>query len=193
MTERVPYTPKWLDKGPAKKRPRYLLRLATVLERDEFDAELDAMGCAEVHAFQMRDVAIEGIRALVEADDADELVQLVESEYAGEELTPAEKSQAKEVIEVLEKHWPDYQALRERTARRDRILPGLAFAWWVDGWENVAGADGSALEYARGAKGEIPDELLRALAPVERRAVGIEAYRLQYGRSEAKNSAPPLN
>ena len=188
MTERISFTPSWLDKAEAPDKPVYFLRLGSVIERDEFDAMMDGRYRAgEVHRFQLRDIAIAGVRALVDPDDADALVQLIESEYGGEKLPPAEAAQVKEISDVLAKHWPDYAAAREIEARRNKLLPTLAFMQWCDGWENVADTKGKPLEYARTDKGEIPGDVLRRLVPVQLRVVGIESYSLQFGESDAKN------
>lgn len=188
MIGTLAFTPSWLRKGKKEKWPVYHLRPGDLLERDEFEAEMEGRHRAgEVMAFQMRDAAIEGISALVEGNDGEALKDVIHAEFSGETLSPAEKARAAEVTDILAEHWPDYRFLLEQQARRNRILPTLAFRRWCDGWERVKGADGELLEFERGRLGEIPESVMVKLAPPELRIAGLEAYALQYGRNQSKN------
>ena len=185
--ERTTFTPKWLvNEAEPDKSPRFFITLATILDRDQFDAELDGVYRAgEVPAFQLRDVAIAGLNALL-GEDAPELVGLVLSQYGGEALPPDEMARLKAAFDVLAVHWPEYRAAREQEARRNRVLPTLSFVRWCEGWENVQDKDGTPIEYAR-EKGVIPDAVLRRINPLVLRAVGVEAYRVQFGMAMAGN------
>ena len=185
--ERITFTPKWLvnEEEPGK-QPRFFLTLATIIDRDQFDAELDGVyRAAEVPNFQLRDIAIEGLNALL-GDDAPDLVGLVLAQYGGEVLPADEMAKLKAAFDILAQHWPEYRAAREQEARRNRALPTLAFIRWCEGWENLTDKDGKPVEYAR-EKGTIPDDLLRRVNPLIMRSVGLEAYRVQYGLSMAGN------
>lgn len=201
MITRQEFTPSWARKGKKDARPVYYLRPATVLDRDEFEAELSGRYRAgQVAPHQYRDIAIDGIRALVQGEDADKLVELVQSVHSARQdalaagrmpddaaLSPAERAEMKAVEDILTKHWPDYQAAVEQEAKRNQVLPTLAFMRWCDGWKNVTGEDGKPVDYERDPLGEIPEDVLRRLPRIAMRAAGLEAYYLQYGRGEAKN------
>ncbi len=185
--DRITFTPTWLvDKDEPGKSPRFFLKLASILDRDQFDAELDGVHrAAEVASFQLRDIAIEGLTALL-GEEAADLVGLVLAQYGGETLPSDEMARLKTVFDILSEHWPEYRAAREQEARRNRILPTLAFVRWCDGWENLTDKDGKAIEYAR-EKAAIPDGTLRRISPIVLRAVGLEAYRVQFGQGTAGN------
>lgn len=185
--ERITFTPKWLvNEAEPDKSPKFFVKLASILDRDQFDAELDGVHrAAEVPSFRLRDIAIEGLNALL-GDEAADLGALVLAQYGGEQLPPDEVARLKTVFDILAEHWPEYRAAREQEARRNRILPTLAFVRWCDGWENLTDKDDAPVDYARD-KGAIPDAVLRRISPIVLRAVGVEAYRVQFGQGTAGN------
>lgn len=203
MIEPIRFTPPWLvpaapagggKKGSGKIAPVpvFLLKAGTILERDQFEAELEGRHAAGmVLSFHLLEAAVGGLRALLGKEDAAEIEDLLRSDYsaaAGDgSLSPQERAKVKGATEILAKHWPDYSALVEQEARRSQILPTLAFVQWCSGWENVTDQDGAPVEYARGATGEIDDALLRRVPFTMIRSAGMAAYGLQYGRSQAKN------
>ena len=196
MIERQSWSPQWVKKEKGKALPVFFLRPGTVLERDEFEAELEGRyGAAGVLPFQLREIAREGIKALAASpDDAETMIELIERDYAietgqdgAEPLTVKDKARLKDVTEILQKHWPDYRAAREQNSRHNNYLPTLAFMRWCDGWENVTDRDGETVAYERDDRGDIPDAVLRRVPAIMMRGAGFEAYQLQYGRAQAKN------
>jgi len=187
--EKISFTPEWLKPKAgeaADSVPVFQIALATVIERDQFDAELEGTYRAgEIARFQLRDVAIEGIEALL-GEDGGELVALLQSQYAGEDMSPIEEAKLKTATDILAESWPDYAAAREQEARRNRILPTLAFVRWCHGWDNLSDVHGEPLAYER-VKNTIPDAVLRRVPPIMIRSVGVEAYRQQYGQGQAGN------
>ncbi|HUD30417.1 MAG TPA: hypothetical protein VMQ93_16225 [Novosphingobium sp.] len=166
--------------------PRFFIKLASIIERDQFDAEMEGTyRAAEIAPFQLRDIAVEGLTALLE-DEAGELIDLINAEYGGEKLEAKEGAKLKAAIDVLAELWPAYRTAREQEARRARMVPTLAFMRWCDGWEGLSDRKGVAVEYAR-EKGVIPDEILRRIDPLVIRVVGLEAYSTQYGQGQAGN------
>lgn len=182
-------------KKPAS--PRFRIRMASLLERGEFDAELDGRHSASpVPAFIMLETAIAGVRALLEEGDAAEVEELLRSFHdqagvgeGGEASEPStqERQQVAEVQDVLTKSWPDYRQLVEQNARYRQLMPLLAFQRFVDGWENVTGTDGKPVEYERDKAGNIPDAILRRIHPALLYAAGNRAYNFQYAVGEEKN------
>lgn len=205
MQTRVSYTPPWLraradtagEKSATKtgakagsrkkKEPVFHLRFGDILERSAFEAEIEGVHRAgEVPRFLLLEAAVAGVRKLLpEGEDRDHLIELLESDERSED--PAEDAQRKQAHEILSKHWPTYKALIEQEARRNALLPTLAFLTFVDGWDNVTDRQGKPLPFARDENGEMQRELAGALDPLIVRSVGVQAYNLQYGRGEAKN------
>lgn len=181
-------------KGKKSASPRFRIRMASLLERGEFDAELDGRHSASpVPAFIMLETAIAGVRALLEEDDAAEIEELLRAfhdpaaEGESGEVSPRQRQQVAEVQDVLAKSWPDYRQLVEQNARYRQLMPLLAFQRFVDGWENVTGTDGKPVEYERDKSGNIPDTVLRRIHPALLYAAGNRAYNFQYAAGEEKN------
>lgn len=195
MQDHVWYRPG--DKPDGKKkdtRPGFKIRMASLIERGEFDAELDGRhSAAAVPNFVMLETAIAGVGALLEGDEAEEISQLLRSfhsdagdgERAGASAT--ERAQIAQVEDVLKKSWPAYRQLIEQSARYRNLMPLLAFQRFVDGFENVTGTDGKPVEFERDASGQIPDTVLRRIHPALLYAVGNRAYSFQYSVGEEKN------
>ncbi|MEQ5789082.1 hypothetical protein J3454_14390 [Erythrobacter sp. NFXS35] len=181
-----------------QKGPGFRIRMASLIERGEFDAELDGRhSAASVPNFVMLETAIAGVGALLEGDEAEEITQLLRSfhseagakddggERAGASAT--ERAQIAQVEDVLKKSWPAYRQLIEQSARYRNLMPLLAFQRFVDGFENVTGTDGKLVEFERDANGQIPDTVLRRIHPALLYAVGNRAYSFQYSVGEEKN------
>jgi hypothetical protein len=185
---RVGETPK---EGEKDARPAFKIRMASLIERGEFDAELEGRHqAANVPAFIMLDTAIAGVRALA-GDEAGELEELLrgfhgdgaEAPEAGEE----ERQQLVAIEAILKKSWPAYRQLVEQNARYRNLMPLLAFQRFVDDWQNITGTDGKPVKFTRDADGTIPDSALRRIHPALLYAAGNRAYSFQYGAGEEKN------
>lgn len=181
------------EKG-ADKRPGFKIRMASLIERGAFDAELEGRhGAAPVPPFIMLDTAIAGVNALLDEGEAAELGDLLRSFHgdAGQdraEISAAERAQVAEIEAVLARSWPAYRQLVEQSARWRNLMPVLALQTFVEGWENVSAIDdGTPLAFERGKDGLIPDTVLRRLHPALIHAVGNRAYNFQYGVGEEKN------
>lgn len=182
---RAPYIPAWLAEEASP--PKFHIRAGSIMERDEFEGQLEGEDAGAVYPFQMQQAAIEGLTALLSEDEAAGLVELVRADMGGEDLSPADRAKLKTTADLLTKHWPEYRELRQREARRNNLLRTLAFMRWCDGWENVTDDAGQPVAYERDRLGVIPDEVLRRIPFLLLRAAGWEAYARQYGRIEAKN------
>lgn len=195
MQDHVWYRPG--DKPEGKKkdtRPGFRIRMASLIERGEFDAELEGRhGAAAVPRFIMLDTAIAGVNALLEGEEAAEITELLRSFHGeagdGEKVgaSAADQAQIAAVEDVLKKSWPPYRQLIEQSARYRNLMPLLAFQRFVDGWENVTGTDGKPVEFARDRDGLIPDTVLRRIHPSLVYAAGNRAYSFQYAVGEEKN------
>lgn len=196
MIETKKWSPGWVKKEKGVKVPVFHLRPGTVLERDEFEGDLEGRhNAGGVALYVIREIAREGITALADSpDDAETMIALVEQDHdlqtkkdGAEPMDAKAKAQLREVFDILQKHWPDYRDAVAQNARHNNLLPTLAFMRWCDGWENLTDADGEPVEYSRNARGEIPDDVLRRIPALMLRAAGLEAYQVQYGRGQAKN------
>lgn len=203
MFDDTPFTPKWLQTGEPETWPSLRFQMASLLERDQFEAELEGRYRAgQVYSFQLLEIAVTGIRALMPGDDGEALIELVRADYAAQlgdgkaivdALSPMEKTQVNAATDVLAEHWPEYRVAVEQETRRTAILPTLAFMRWCIGWERLTDDQGVEIAYSRDARGDMPEAALRRIPRLVLRAAGIEAYQRQYGRGAAKNSAPPSN
>ncbi|MBD3762433.1 hypothetical protein [Rhizorhabdus sp.] len=175
-------------------RPGFRIRMASLMERGEFDAELEGRHqAAPVPAFVMLDTAIAGVHALLEQGEAAELEELLRSFHgdAGNpergEVSKEERAQIAEIEAVLAKSWPPYRQLVEQNARYRNLMPLLAFQRFVDDFENVTGTDSKPVAFERDKAGNIPDAVLRRIHPALIYAAGNRAYNFQYAAGEEKN------
>jgi hypothetical protein len=189
----TPYVPPWLR--DRKNPPTFHLRTASTLERDAFEAELEGVhNAGAVYDVVVREITMAGVRALAEEDDQGRLIDLLDQEAAldkGEELAPEEVALLRGLREVLSLHWPEYRTVQAQISRRNKLLPTLSFMTFCTGWTNVTGNDGKPLEFATNALGEIDEDVLRKVPHIMLHVTGMEAYAMQYGSGEAKNSGPP--
>lgn len=182
------------EDGEKDTRPGFRIRMASLVERGEFDAELEGRhGASPVPPFVMLDTAIAGVHALLGGEDAAQLEELLRSfhgDAASEdraEVSKEERAQLAEIEAVLAKSWPAYRQLVERNARYRNLMPLLAFQRFIDDWANIEGIDGKPVPYERDKSGLIPDAILRRIHPALIFAAGNRAYNFQYGVGEEKN------
>lgn len=177
-----------------KKLPGFRIRMASLIERGEFDAELEGRHDAgAVPTFIMLETAIAGVRALLKADEAAEIEDLLRSFHSDggdsdkEPPGETERQQVAEIEAILKKSWPAYRQLCEQNARYRNIMPLLAFRRFVDEFENVSDVDGEPLSFERDKSGLVAESVLRRLHPALIYAVGSRAYSFQYAAGEEKN------
>lgn len=189
------FTPPWLRDQPNP--PAFALRAGSIIDRDMFEARLDGeFGARVIYDFQEKAIIKEGIAALAPEGDRDELIALVETHYSSDpesQLSDVERARFQEVLDIMAQHWPDYRACRTQAARRENILPTLAFMTFCVDWRNVQSVrTGEIVPFAKNAQGEIEPELLIEIPGLMLKAAGQEAYRMLWGQAERKNSVPPL-
>lgn len=189
-TEAERFTPSWRE-GEAD-APVYLIRAGGVIERDALEAELAGTYRApKAHLPEIRQARREGVlRLLADDPELDRVIELIDRETAdGEDPDPPSPEDQRlltEIHAILAEHWPDYRDLMGQIARRQELLPTLAFRRFVVGWENVSAP------FTRDRQGMVSDASLRALDPLEMKVAGLRAYTRLYPETDAeKNSAPP--
>lgn len=177
------YTPPWHRNE--EKAPVYLLRAGTVIEREQLEAELaGALLAGPVWPWELQEAVLAGFRELG-GEDAEALIALAEADQAGALESDAEKRQLAEALEILAQYWPPYRRLREQQARRNALIPAIAFRHFCVGWENIDPP------FKRGFDQKLTAEAMGLVDPLDLRAAGMRAYNLQYGGGEEKNSDAP--
>lgn len=178
------------EEGAQDTRPGFRIRMASLIERGVFDAELEGRHQASpVPAFVMLDTAIAGVHALAgdEAAELEELLRGFHGDDTRSEVTPEERAQIAEIEVILAKSWPAYRQLVEQNARYRNLMPLLAFQRFIDDFDKVTGTDGKPVEFERDKSGAIPDSVLRRIHPALIYAAGNRAYNFQYAAGEEKN------
>jgi hypothetical protein len=176
----------WLSPLSQPGKPRtFYLRAGSIRERAFLEAEL-AGDCraGEVYDFQLGAAFAAGVRHLLpdDPDGAEQLIQLEETRRSGEALPPEELQQLSQAEGVLAEHWPAYQELRGRAARRAQLLPLVSFRRFCTGWE---GED--LPPFAAGMDGMVSEAAMEGLGSLEIRTAGAMAYMLLYGGAVAKD------
>ncbi len=186
-----PWSPPWDPKTA------FMVRAADVLERGEFEAELASFGAGRIFPFQIEQAFMEGVEALL-ADHPADIERIREVQAAFEALEPGQKLPAEEqgliegAREAVRAHWPAFRALIAQEAKRQEIMPTLAFRRFCTGWEG-GNIDGSPLpEYRAGIDRLILLDTMKAVDPILIRLVGLHAHNLMWATGDAKNSAAPL-
>jgi hypothetical protein len=175
-----------------------MLRAGDVVERGEFEAAVAEMRAGRVFDFQTEEAFLDGVRTLL-ADDPEGVERIEQAlaaeKEAAEAAGPGNKPQlAAEDRALLEQsraavleHWPPYSTLVGRMARRNELLPTLAFQWFCTGW---SGKD--LPEFKKGIDGRVTIAALSKIPALTLRVAGMQAYQMQYATGFEKNSAPPL-
>ncbi|WP_010218848.1 hypothetical protein [Sphingomonas sp. PAMC 26621] len=192
-TETVPFTPAWLEGKP--NAPVFNLRAASVIERGQMEAELAGPHRAgRILGYELMIAIRSGIATLLADDpELDRVQGLIEAEAANEtdDFTEEDKRVLVEMRAVLAEHWPEYRDLVAQLERRNQIAPIVALRRFCTGWDNVVTDAGDPVPYARGRDGQITEESLAKLQPLELLVAGNRAYSLQYGADQAGNSPRP--
>ncbi|OJU22702.1 MAG: hypothetical protein BGN95_03805 [Sphingomonas sp. 66-10] len=192
-TEAERFTPPWRETDA--KKPVYLIRAGSLIERSQIEAELSGVyDAGRVYSFELRQAMKDGILHLLADDpEIDRVIELVDRDADaraedGEtpELPPEDERLLADISNILRQHWRAYGDLVAQIERRREIAPILAFQRFVVGWENLP------VPFARDRQGRIPESSLIKLDPIEMKAVGNRAYALLYPELDAeKNSAAP--
>lgn len=191
MNVAASWSPPWLDGGDSA--PVYHWRHGSVMERNLLEAEAAGRyGAGEIPAWSMHQAFADGIARLLPDDpDAGRLTEISQAEMRREPVEEADKALLDRARRTLAEHWPPYGALVEQQARRDAIIPTLAFRRFVTGWANVTDANGQPVVMARGPDQCLSDDVLALIEPWHVLVLGLNIYNSLYARGAEKNSAPP--
>ena len=178
----IRWSPEWVI---GDDKPVFLLRAGNVLEREMMEAELAGVHMAgEVRAYELREAIVSGFRALA-GDAADELVALTVAQFGGEPLDALDQAKLAETLTQLAQHWPPYKLLLAQQHRRNAMIPIVAFRRFCCGWENVA------VPFGKGADGLVDLGPLSAIDGLVLKLAGLEAWNMQHGGGQRKNSDAP--
>lgn len=183
------FTPEWREEGA--KAPTFLLRAGDIFEREMLEAELAGPYRApRVMSWELSAAFVDGVRGLLaDSPDADRIVELASAE--DEDLPMADRQLLAEVANILMQHWPEYRELRSSIARRQSILPALAFRTFCVGWEGVHDRSENDLPFQCEADGMVSRKLMGQLIPIDMRLAGLRAYGLLYANEHVGNSERP--
>lgn len=185
------WQPPWAS-GPDD--PVYFYRIASLTDRDLFEAEAVRYGAARVFPWDLSAKFAEGLAALL-PDNPDDVARLTELQGRvgnGETLGALEQSELDKVSLALGQYWPPFGQLVDQAARRDALMPMLAVRRFLISIDGMVDAEGNALVLKRGLDGLVIEEQLSGIEPVVLRLLGLEIYASLYARGAEKNSEPPL-
>jgi len=169
----------------------FMIRPGDMIDRGKVEAALAEQAAEAVFDFQLAATFEEAVNELL-SDNPDEAGQLLAIAAAEAALEPGEKLPANEAAalsearEAVRGSWPAYRALMAQAARRNELLPTVAFQRFVTGWQ---GED--LPEFRKGIDGLLTLGVMSQFPPIVIRAVGFRAYQALYATGEVKNSAPP--
>lgn len=167
----------------------FLIRVADVLERGAFEAELAGRhGAGKVWPFELKEAADRGLRELLRDAPAmlDRALELCRACHAFELEVGADRETWAGIEGALRAMGGEYAELSARAQRRAELLPTVAAARFLAGWENVASvADGEPLAFRTGSDGRVDLEVLGEVEAMLLQSAGMRAYELQYLRRAA--------
>lgn len=186
-TQSIPYRAPWREDDP--EAPVFSLRAPSVIERGMMEAELAAPPhrAAQVRSWDLTDAIRKGVQKLFDGDeDQGRILDLLDVEDVAD-LTEDDTFLLNEVRKVLAEHWPPYMDLLAQAARREAIAPIVALRRFCTGIE------GGGVTFSKGRDGQVSEQTLGQLQPMEIVAAGSRAYALAYGvgAGTEKNSEQP--
>ena len=176
---------------PWDKDVTFMIRPGDLMDRGELESVLADLSASPVYDFQLAAAFEEGVRVLLaEApEDAERLLEIAAADEAlelEEKLAPEEAAALSDAREAVRKAWPAYRHLLAQAARRNELLPTIAFQKFVTGWQGNDMPD-----FRKGIDGLLSLDVMGDIAPIAIRAVGFRAYQALYAASSAKNFVPP--
>lgn len=171
----------------------FMIRAGDVIERGEFEAELAANGAPRVYDFQLREVFVGGVKALLgdSPEDAARIEEIADADAALEnddKIDPADEALLTSAREQVQAHWPPYRAMIAAAARRQELIPVLAFQRFCTGWTG----DDELPAYRKAADGALSLEVVGEMPALVLRVIGMKAYQMLHATADASNSAPRL-
>lgn len=167
--------------------PVYLIGVASVYGRAEFRSRMAELGLSCPSDEETREALIDGIRAVCEEDQQDQLIAIVEetAAYDGKPLPEELDALYRKIERQIRPHYGPYGELVGARTRFFEMLPILACKFFLKGAENA----GVELTFKNGL---LSDESLTALDPDHVTGIGWQAHILMHvGGEQEKNSASP--
>lgn len=170
-------------------KTHFMLRAGDVIERGEFEAGLAEMDAGQVWDWQLEEVFHQGVMALL-PDNPEEVERIREISTAincGEKVSREDQALIDSAKEAVRRAWPAYRSLLAQAARRNELIPTLAFQWFVSGWEGP-----NLPEHRTGIDGRLDISVMKAITPMVVRLAGTAAYQLLYATNAEDFFARPL-
>ncbi|MCP3732010.1 hypothetical protein M9978_16415 [Sphingomonas sp. MG17] len=169
----------------------FWLRAGDVIERSEFEAELAEYRAPRVFDFQLSEALMAGVAELLkdDPDDIERIREIAAALESGDDVDAADRALFSGVQEAVAQHWPAYRTLIGQAARRNELIPTLAFRRFCTGWEG----DGLPL-HQKGPDGLLTLAAMDKLEPLLIRLAGMRAYQALYATDDSGNSvllSPP--
>jgi len=164
----------------------FWLRAGDVIERSEFEAELAEYRAPRVFDFQLSEALMSGVAELLKdtPDDIERIREISAAVETGDEVSAADRALLSAVQETVAQHWPAYRSLIGQAARRNELIPTLAFRRFCTSWE---GKD--LPSYQKGPDGLLTLASMNDVEPLLIRLAGMRAYQALYATDDAGNSA----
>lgn len=167
----------------------FMLRAGDVIERGELEADLAEHRAGRVFDFQLTEAFESGCDALLDGrpEDMERIREAVAAEQDGETLSKEDAAGLALAREAVQSSWPPYRTLTAQAARRNELVPTLAFQRFCTGWAGEGLPD-----FEKSPDGLVSLEVMGRIEPVLLRMAGMRAYQMLYSTGEEKNSEPPL-
>lgn len=176
-----------------KDPPKFILRAGGVIERGMMEGELAGppYRAGDVYPWEKTAALRSGVETLLAGDEgASELIDLIAAAAQGgeSELSAADKQKLADMRAIMTEHWPPYAELIAREERRRKVAPILAFRRYCVAIEGNASKMAEPIAIKLGRDGLVSDETLQEVDPTLLTMAGNEAFALQYGGGQVKNS-----
>jgi hypothetical protein len=187
-----PFTPPWYIQGsvPRADAVTYLVRAGTIAERAMFEGVIAGppWNAGRVFPWDLIDAAERAVRQLLDGDSLGQVLEALGAWRANlltPEALPAEQRALLDGLEMPLRAIPEYANLRAIEARRSQILPMLAAAWFLCGWQ------GNDAPFTLGPDGKASEASLQRIPAPDLSAIGWHAYNLMYAEQHRPLSPPP--
>jgi hypothetical protein len=174
--------------------PKFHLRGGDTIERGIMEGELAGPPymAREVQPWEFTIALRAGVETLLAGDDGlGEILDLINAAAQGGDrsLEEAQRQKLNQVRAIMAEHWPDYASLVATDQRRRTIAPIVAFRRYCVGIEGNASKEAGPVDFKVDVlTGFVSDDTLKQVDPLLMTFAGNEAFMLQYGGGQVKNS-----
>jgi hypothetical protein len=191
------FTPVWYNKRVPK--PAYVLRSCSLRERAQYLADIDTECGGEIYQFEFDAAFREGLAAILpDREDAPEnaalrarIVDALDADRSGQKIAASEQAILDEAWATVKRQWAPMRALERRSVLRANFIPAIALKQFCVGLEHITDRDGKPIVWEADDDGQLTDQAILRIDPLELKFAGNFAHNLQFGASAEKNSDSP--